>query len=442
MRIAYQAGPTLLGPLVGLLVTLAIVGQGRAQPSAMAQLPAPLQGGPTDAADDTEAGAKKRGDLEGLVRQLGADSYADRQAAAARLLATGEAAIVPLRGVLDSPDFEVRSASERLLWEIESNLAVTRFLESGQVEPRFPLPGWEAFRTRIADDREAREMFREISRDSPELMDFLHFEPQLAAILLEMLVERELHRLRLVPVPLANGAEQGPPPVRIQIGVPLDGELVDRLSKQRHLAAWLFVASDPRVPLSLTQVDGVLRLIDDHPDIVADGETPHDRLVFRLADACLARLFADSDGSRKMLPLRGAIIRASMKKGFPTGVETARLTLRSSGPNADAFIHALLYLGKVGDPEDLQRTTNLLENSTVLKSLIDQGVRKQVQLRDVALAILLHWAGEDLAAYGFHHARTDPVTLFEYGTLYFDSPANRDDALAKWRGRKTDAAAE
>jgi hypothetical protein len=66
--------------------------------------------------------------IHALVRQLGSDSYEERQEAGARLEKAGEPALPLLRGALTSTDMEVRRRAEKLIARIEINVATARAL--------------------------------------------------------------------------------------------------------------------------------------------------------------------------------------------------------------------------------------------------------------------------------------------------------------------------
>ena len=60
------------------------------------------------------------------------------------------------------------------------------------------------------------------------------------------------------------------------------------------------------------------------------------------------------------------------------------------------------------------------------------------QIRDVALAILLHMTDQNLREYGFPSAQPYGETAFQEGALGFADPAAREAALRKWARWRAD----
>jgi hypothetical protein len=56
-----------------------------------------------------------------------------------------------------------------------------------------------------------------------------------------------------------------------------------------------------------------------------------------------------------------------------------------------------------------------------------------VQIRDVALVVMLHLTGQRPADYGYPHARLQPQQAFVLESLHCESDEKRAEAAAKWR---------
>ena len=56
-----------------------------------------------------------------------------------------------------------------------------------------------------------------------------------------------------------------------------------------------------------------------------------------------------------------------------------------------------------------------------------------VQVRDVALANLLHLTGQEPLTYGFLHARSHPQWVFDATSLGMENDEQRDAAAEQWR---------
>ncbi|MEM9187037.1 MAG: hypothetical protein AAGB00_11125, partial [Planctomycetota bacterium] len=98
---------------------------------------------------------------------------------------------------------------------------------------------------------------------------------------------------------------------------------------------------------------------------------------------------------------------------------------------------ALLMAGKLGGPGDVPRIAELLDDDAVCASQSGRaGVKAKlldVQVRDVALAVVLHLTGEQPADYGYPTVVAHSERLYVMHTLAFHDQKARTAALAKWR---------
>jgi hypothetical protein len=63
-----------------------------------------------------------------------------------------------------------------------------------------------------------------------------------------------------------------------------------------------------------------------------------------------------------------------------------------------------------------------------------QGQRvTNVQVRDVALCVMLHLTDQKPSDYGYLHAQSSPQQVFHLHTLHVASDDVRADAAAKWK---------
>jgi hypothetical protein len=81
----------------------------------------------------TLAAAAEKSDVERLVRQLGSDQFAEREAATEALDRLGGAALPALRAASTAGDAEVRRRSERLIQDIEQRLETAELLQPTKI---------------------------------------------------------------------------------------------------------------------------------------------------------------------------------------------------------------------------------------------------------------------------------------------------------------------
>ena len=108
----------------------------------------------------------------------------------------------------------------------------------------------------------------------------------------------------------------------------------------------------------------------------------------------------------------------------------SRADFREKGYLADA----LCYLAKNGDYEvDRQRVTELLDDNRDCHTWINVNEVIKVQVRDVALAVTLHMAGEDPKNYGYKHLRSHPRDVYQTYSMCFKTDEERQAAFKKWQ---------
>ncbi len=95
---------------------------------------------------------------------------------------------------------------------------------------------------------------------------------------------------------------------------------------------------------------------------------------------------------------------------------------------------AILMISRFGDKPQIKQIEDLLEDATNCGTVQVEKPPHQVelQIRDVALAALLHMTGQDLKEYGYDSAQEYGPTVFQVGTLGFADAATREAALKKW----------
>jgi len=114
-------------------------------------------------------------------------------------------------------------------------------------------------------------------------------------------------------------------------------------------------------------------------------------------------------------------------------LDAARQALRAADTPASERQYALLALAKANDRSDDALIRDRLQDDIVCDILFVKGTKREVRLRDVALAAVIHRAGKDPRDFGFDALSADPTYLFAPSTLGFPSAAARTAAFQKWR---------
>lgn len=97
---------------------------------------------------------------------------------------------------------------------------------------------------------------------------------------------------------------------------------------------------------------------------------------------------------------------------------------------------AMFFLADFGSKDDIARLESLLDDTTSVGSTGFNFTTVHAEVRDVALAVLLHTGGQSLADYGYPYYQTFPgvkLTTSWPGSAGFSSAAGREAAQKKWK---------
>ena len=335
-----------------------------------------------------------------LVEQLGDDSFERREQASQALSKLGVTARPALMAGSRSADPEVRSRSRRILEvlrrvELQGKLAA--FIADNEGSLEHDLPGWKRYRELLGHDQPARELFVAMQRAEGDLLHAAESNPQTAA---EQFASR------------GNELQQsmfGPMQRQIPLG---------------SIAALLFIGSDPAIPLSDQGALPVGNFVNQQAFNQAISAGPQVKLAEKLLGAWI-RQRTESMAAYSNLHLA---MRYNLKEGLPPAL---RLVQKGKDPNQLQF--AVLAVGKLGTRTDAASVLPALENRAVCSSYQVNNVTISTEVRDVALAVLLHMTGQTHKDYGFERIQTNPQILFNVHTLGFEKEEQRVKALEKWQ---------
>jgi hypothetical protein len=350
-----------------------------------------------------DADPQKGAGIARLIRELGASTFMARQHAQRELVALGSAAKPALETASHDPDHEIRQRARSALAaiaEVDFHVRLGEFVIDQYADDGHGLPGWQRYRSLVGASPAARRLFADMQRAEHQLLEAVDQRPAHSGTLLDARCQQLENRVQD-----ADAARQ--PQYALST-----------------MAALLFAASNPDVPLS----DRARKCINGFGNQLNQPlhSRPTDRLVRALLDAWVGRPFErdDLDGYHNLL----LAMQYDLKGGL--GPALALVNPPPSGaPGLDQY--AILTIGKLGSREHVTVLEPLLEDR---RSVPDRGGREsEVQIRDVALAVMIHLTGQKLADYGFSHAKLNTPYLFNPNTLGFSDPAARDEAIKKWR---------
>jgi hypothetical protein len=348
------------------------------------------------------------------IGQLGHSSYAIRQSAAERLMAAGAVARDALSKESDSPDPETRAAARRIIALIdtsEANRRLAEFAADTDGSRGITLPGWTEFGEIVGQDEAARALFVDMQRhEAPLLAEVFGPEPREGKSSWDDRLMRLLN-VRPVPGPQAFAPPLGSCATMMFLGTVPNADVND--TRANYLFG-LALRPPLREALQAHHTPNTLRKLVVAWIIKCPNHTEpalRDRLTLML-------IYGFEEG----LPLPEAIVR-----GGPEYLAISP-ALRAS---------AALAVGRFGSKDDVSILEPMLDDETVFAAPNGpQGLVGVVQVRDVALASMLHLTNQEPKDYGFAHVRLNPQTLFEPISLSLDNNEDRISAMAKWHAWK------
>jgi hypothetical protein len=340
-----------------------------------------------------------------LVRELGSGSFAERERATRELTDLGIATREALAAAADSADAEVRVRARAILAIVSDSDFRNRleaFASDYDGRQQQTLPGWEQFSARFGPSRVVRELFVEMQRAEPELLEAAAKGNKPASDMLEL----RCHALgqQLMANPNREGLiSLGTVASLLFIGS-TDGVDVDEQTAMQ-LYGWIYQPVFQRNTRGGTWSSLLKKLLGTW--IVKDGGT--------------AATF------------QNLMLAASFDLKSEGLAVAAKALANEAGPSP-VRQYAILSIGRFGGKEQLPMIEKCLQDTTNCNVLQANNPPRQVeiQIRDVALAVLVHLTGQHLRDYGYQQAQPNPQTLFQVGTLGFNDPARREAALKKW----------
>ena len=355
-----------------------------------------------------------------LVRQLGDPSYAARREATQQLLTAGPAAEAALRAGLKHSDPEIRRRCRWLLEEVASiDFARRRetFIADKEGRDGHGLPCWKAFDEIAGKEAHARELFVEMLRSEPALLQAAAEGHALAA---KALTERLQMTAR--PIGMFDPAFTGSDP---------------QYSKGTLAAVWLVLSqcstdkgdNENGMPGNfgnqLTQQPEFHKLMQD-----ARLGKPMQRLVGRwlLAPGPQEQVYERLD----------VAVRYQLREGVAIAVKVLR--------NKDHVVgnyrsHAVMAIGALGGKPYAGLLQELLGETRDVSSRRRAG--NNAWISDLALAWLIHITEQDHAAYGLPKAKAAIAQILKGTTSISENPlaeafefkddGKRKEALKKWQ---------
>ena len=348
------------------------------------------------------------------IGELSHDAFKVRQSAAARLLAAGMAARDPLLAIADGPDPETRAAARRLVALIDRTEFQRRLLAfAADTDGRLGLrlPGWEKFRELVGGDPPARALFVDMQRQEGALLA--------AAFGVSSRPPEEIWEprlMRLVQWQATSGDRNVPPPLG-------------------SCAAMLFLGAAADMTVSETGAVLVENLIQRPPLHEAIQEANPQNAIRKLVAGWILHC---PNQNEVILARRLALTsNLEMQEALPLALAVSSGDEKYVRVSPATRSTAVLIIGQLGQRKHVDELEPLLDDASICIPPHAQGPGQpiaEVQIRDVALVVMLHLTNQRPADYGYINARLmQPQRLFQLPTLSREKNDERTEAVAKWR---------
>ena len=354
-----------------------------------------------------------------LVRELGHERFATREAASDRLARIGLPAFAALEEASRADDREVRFRAEQILNLIRKNDLERRLAAfvAGTATDDYELPAWNRFQKAYGDTEVSRRMFVDMQRADPELLSSLQRDPRAAVEVLG----RRLQDRFVAPV---RGVTQNLAPVSA-------GEL----------SAFLFVAAGEDAPVSASSLQLLLQLCRQP----AFAETLRSQREGALAKKMLGSVIRRCDGEATVHAIRLAM-DLELKEGLEPALKALDPNGKWNAASGATTLTALACVATQGDASHVPAVEKLLDNQTpittsmvrVIQNNQPTTITKEMQVRDAALAALVMLTRQEMKNYYDEAANarisSSPLQMFQPQIIGFsaNAPEKREAALKKW----------
>lgn len=345
------------------------------------------------------ATASAANESERLVLQLGDSRFSVRSLAEEKLLNLGYGSYKAISEGAASSDPEIRYRSQRLLKLLQRAAFADQHHQLRRnpwLVPDELAPGWDAFHQLLGDGKDSRDLYVQILNSETDLMLALnrpHWQQQFEKHCADLQAfSHQRHRVDVEP---------------------------------GSVAALLFLACHPENQPSGAATSVVNMLLNDgkfrqaatrsqNSDVLKElisewiSKSGNSSAMQRLSDAAAFELDAALDVAREIIDGRQRLHASSIY-----------------------LVNSIFYLALYGQTEVIEELEDLLDEQQVLFGN-QRSADMDVQVRDAALAALLHITEQSPREYGFHDLRPKTGYLYIGSSAKFRSEENRTEALEKW----------
>lgn len=342
-----------------------------------------------------------------LVQSLGSTEFTVREQAAVALLRLGAEAQTALEQGAQSQDAEVAQRCGEILGlvrEAEAEAQLVAFTKDRDGSQGTSLPGWKVFRESVGSDEASRELFVMMHRLEPKLLRSLDGNLDEAADLLRGRTQA-LYRLAYQ----STGVSQ-----HLALG---------------QAASLFFVASYPDLNV-INETMAQLLTFSFQPSVkqALGEESPTKRLISRWVESTV-----DKDGAYYGLRLA---LQHDMPSGLAPALAIAQQpgvapagALQRPGVEPQMLQFGVMGVARFGGKENIAALAPLLGDDAVCYAQNRNGQLYTTQIRDLALASIVHLSGQKFENFGLPQVESNSQTVFNPTSVGFADEQSRTAAL-------------
>lgn len=364
----------------------------------------------TVASNGTVEAKENPTDVETLIRKLSANSFIDRERATVALLEAGETAELALRKTVVDGDRELRIRSRQILDVIQQRRRKTELLafRNGELpqEQLVELPGWKQFSTKYGDSPVARQFFAEMLDAEWALLREYYSKTEHPNAL------RTLTANRFQSIQQSIGYDQYPLGMMLTLfflgtespeHFDLHGSLY---SFVRHRKLNVLLSSLAIAKTGVNESQIARKIVGDWL-VATGGRQINDRLA--LQTTLIYRMYDEGSViAKRVLQNKDALVLSKSSA-------MQSIVIRNDLPQA-----------------------KLIEPYLEDRSRLGITGQRERQVRDVALACLMHLHGFDVKKIGVKVLRPGTHSAFDYNTLGFITDADRQRAFKQYEKLRKD----
>jgi hypothetical protein len=349
-----------------------------------------------------------------LVQKLGSLKFRERDEAANELLRMGRAAKVPLLEGMKSSDPEIQNRCEQLLPQalsLDLLFRIDQFNKDPEGKQKHDLPCWKLFQEKVGTDAAARQLFTEMLKANASLLEIVEDRPEKATDAITSRYQEMYQEL--------FGGQQ-------QFGGGFRNTSRDEILNGAEVACVLFAASTPAYKPN--QPDWILSNLYSQPPFTKywkDAKVgPAYRKVFVN--------YLDSRMDDMMINNNVWIVCQNNMRETADVFAKALKNGKAQQPYSKAS--AICCIGTLGSKSHLSVIEPYFTDKTVVQQgFIGPGGTGEVQMRDIALAVVIHLNGRNPKDFGFTQWQSYPNQMIPYHQLGFVDDKDRDAAIKKWK---------